>query len=130
MRILYPALATCAAFALPTAVAAQWSPGAELVGHSAQVVTNGVTNTVYFDPGGAARIVTPSGTTVQGNWSAASGNLCLNTATGQECWPYASPFQAGQPMTLTSNCQAVSTWTALSTNAPPPPPPASQGERG
>ena len=24
----------------------------------------------------------------------------------QECWPYAGPFQAGQPLTLTSSCNA------------------------
>lgn len=131
MRTSHLALGLSIAFAAPiTAAGAQamWSPGAELVGHSAQVVTNGVTNTVYFDPGGSARLVTPSGTTVQGTWSAANGNLCLNTATGQECWPYTAPFQAGRQITLTSSCQAVSTWTALSTN--PPPQQAPLGERG
>jgi hypothetical protein len=47
-------------------------------------------------------------------------------------WPYAAPFQAGQPLTVTSTCNATSTWLAAATNAPPPPPPASaqKGERG
>ncbi len=44
-------------------------------------------------------------------------------------YPYASPFQAGQPVTLTSSCSAASTWLAQSTNAPANPP-AQRGERG
>jgi hypothetical protein len=44
-------------------------------------------------------------------------------------WPYSGPFQAGQPLTVTSSCNATSTWLAASTNAPPPPP-AQRGERG
>lgn len=118
-----------AVFALPsTAVAQAWSPGAELVGQPIQVTTGGVTNTVYLDAGGSARIVTPGGNTVPGNWTAANGQLCLNNGTAQECWPYAAPFQAGQPVTLTSSCNATSTWVAANTNAPPPP--ATKAERG
>ena len=119
MRSSYIALSVCGLLLAPvTAAIAQgaWAPGSELVGHSAQVATNNVVNTVYFDPGGAARIVSPRGTTVPATWSAANGSLCLNTGGAQECWPYARPFQAGQPTTLTSNCQSVSTWTAMSTN--------------
>ena len=33
-----------------------WVPGSEIIGQSIQVETNGVTNTVFFDPGGVARI--------------------------------------------------------------------------
>ena len=44
-------------------------------------------------------------------------------------WPYGSPFQAGQPMTMTSSCNATSTWLAQATNAPAGPP-AQRGERG
>ena len=44
-----------------------------------------------------------------------------------ECFPYSSPFQAGQAVTLTSSCNATSTWLAASTNAPPP---VTRGERG
>jgi len=120
-----------ALFAVPTAAAlaqAGWVPGVEIAGQSAQVQTNGVVNTVYFDQGGVARIVSPAGNTVQGTWSAANGQLCLSTGAAQECWPYTSPFQAGQPITLTSNCQATSTWTALGTNQPPTQ--AGAGERG
>src|SRR3712207_207321 len=92
--------------ALPAAALAQgpWSPGSEIVGQAVQVETNGVTNTVYLDPGGTARIVTPTGNMVQGNWTAANGQLCLSTGAAQECWPYAAPFQAGTPITMTSNC--------------------------
>jgi len=85
-----------------------------------QVETNGVTNTVYFDAGGAARIQTPAGNIVPGTWSAANGQLCLSTGAAQECWPYAQPFQAGQQIALTSSCNAASRWTALGTNQPPP----------
>jgi hypothetical protein len=102
--------------------------GAEIIGPPIQVTTNGVTNTVYLDPGGTARIVTPGGNTVPGAWTAASGQLCLNANGANECWPYASPFQAGQPMTLTSSCNSSSTWLASATNSAPPPPP--RGERG
>jgi hypothetical protein len=123
-------LGLLAAAALPGAALAQaWTPGAEIVGQSVQVTTNGVTNTVYLDAGGSARIITPGGNTVPGTWSAANGQLCLSNGGAQECWPYASPFQAGQPVTLTSSCNATSTWLAAATNTPPPPPPA-RGERG
>jgi len=108
-----------------TAFAQAWAPGSEILGQPIQVTTNGVTNTVYLDNGGAARIMTPSGNTVAGTWSAANGQLCLSSGAAQECWPYASPFQAGQPLTLTSSCNATSSWLASNTNAPP-----SSGERG
>jgi len=112
---------------LPAAAMAQpWSPGAEVIGQPIQVTTNGVTNTVYLDPGGQLRILTPGGNTVPGNWTAANGQLCIAVGGGQECVPYASPFQAGQPLTMTSSCGASETWLAESTNAPPP----AQGERG
>lgn len=119
--------------ALPAAAMAQaWAPGAEITGQAVQVTTNGVSNTVYLDQGGTARIMTPAGRTVNGTWTAANGQLCLNNGTAQECWPYATPFQAGQPLTLTSSCNATSTWLASAVNTPPPPPPApsAAGERG
>jgi len=107
---------------------AAWVPGSEIIGQPVTVTTNGVTNTVYLDPGGTARVMTPGGNTVPGSWSAANGQLCLSTGAAQECWPYASPFQAGQPVTLTSSCSSSSTWLASSTNAAPPP--ANRTERG
>ena len=119
-------IALAASIALPAAVSAQgWNPGAEIIGQSVQVTTNGVTNTVFLDAGGSARIVTPGGNTVPATWSAANGQLCLNTGAAQECWAYNSPFQAGQPQTLTSSCNQSSTWLASATNAPP-----AQGQRG
>ena len=112
----------------PVAAMAQpaWSPGSEVVGPPIQVTTYGVTNTVYLDPGGQVRILTPGGNTVPGTWTAANGQLCLGVAGSQECVPYASPFQAGAPVTLTSSCGASESWLAESTNAPPP----AQGQRG
>jgi hypothetical protein len=128
--LLSVTLGVVALGALPAAALAQaWTPGSEIVGQSVQVTTNGVTNTVYLDAGGAARIVTPGGNTVPGTWTAANGQLCLNNGTAQECWPYSAPFQAGQPVTLTSSCNSSSTWLAASTNAPPPPA-GQRGERG
>jgi hypothetical protein len=121
-------IASAAALGLPGAALAQgWTPGAEIVGQSVQVTTNGVTNTIYLDAGGAARIVTPGGNTVPGNWSAGNGQLCLAANGAQECVPYNSPFQAGQPQTLTSSCNSSSTWLASATNAPAR---SAGGERG
>ena len=99
---------------------AGWVPGSEITGQSVQVETNGVTNTVFFDPGGVARIQTPSGKSVQGTWAAANGQLCLTTGAAQECWPYPQPFQAGQQISLTSSCNSASRWTALGTNQAAP----------
>jgi hypothetical protein len=114
---------------LPAAALAQWTPGSEIIGQPIQVTTNGVVNTVYLDPGGQLRIMTPGGNTVPGTWTAANGQLCISAGGPQECVPYSGPFQAGAPMTLTSSCGASETWLAQSTNAPPPPPPA-QGQKG
>lgn len=116
------------AFSSAAALAqAGWTPASEVLGQPIQVTTNGVTNTVYLDAGGSARMVSAGGRTVNGNWTAAGGQLCLNNGAAQECWPYAGPFQAGAPVTLTSSCNASSTWLAQATNVPPP---TSAGERG
>ena len=115
--------------AMPSLASAQvWVPGTEIAGQSAQVTTNGVTNTVYFDPGGAARIVSAGGSTINGTWAALNGQLCLNTGAAQECWPYANAFQMGVPVTLVSSCNSSSTWTANGVNAPPMQ--SREGERG
>ena len=128
-RVFTKAIVGAMFLGAPTAGLTQnWVPGSEITGQSVQVETNGVTNTVYFDPGGAARIQTPAGNTVPGSWAAANGQLCLTTGAAQECWPYAQPFQAGQPLSLTSSCNAASRWTALSTNMAPVQ--AGAGERG
>lgn len=129
-NILRAAAAAIAMAAMPGVAAAQgWTPGAELVGQPLQVTTNGVTNTIYLDAGGAARILTPAGNTIPGNWTAANGQLCLNNGTAQECWPYNAPFQAGQPLTLASSCNATSTWLAQAVN-PPMQAPTPGAERG
>jgi len=115
--------------AMPATALAQanWTPASEIVGQPVQVTTNGVSNTVYLDSGGTARIVTPGGNTVPANWTAANNQLCLANGSAQECWPYNAAFRAGTPVTLTSSCNATSTWLASSTNTPPP---AVSGERG
>ena len=113
-------VASVASIVAPSAASAQaWTPGSEIVGQSVQVNTNGTVNTVYFDQGGAARIMTPSGTSVPGRWSVANQQLCLDIGTGPaECWPYRSAFQAGQNVSLTSTCNVTSQWLANSTNLP------------
>lgn len=108
---------------------AAWTPGSEVLGQPIQVTTNGVTNTVTLSPGGQAQILTPNGSPVAGTWTTANNQLCLGNGAAQECWPYNSPFQAGQAMTMTSSCNATSTWLAQSTNAPANPP-SQRGERG
>jgi hypothetical protein len=113
--------------ALPGVAFAQ--AATEVIGQPIQVTTNGVTNTVYLDAGGTARIMTPGGNTVPGTWTAANSQLCLSNGSAQECWPYTAPFQAGQAVTLTSSCNSTSTWLAASSNGPPPPA-GQKGERG
>jgi hypothetical protein len=124
------AVALTTAGMLPAAAMAQagWTPGSEVVGQPIQVTTNGTTNTVYLDPGGQLRIMTPGGNTVPGTWTAANGQLCLGVGGAQECVPYSGPFQPGAPSTLTSSCGASETWLAQSTNQPAAPAP--RGERG
>ena len=115
---------------MPIAAAAQMPMGAEITGHAVRVDSAGVINTVYYDPGGSARIVSASGREVPARWFVENQQLCLETGA-RECWPYQTAFQAGQPVTLTSTCAATSSWTALST-APLGPPPTMErsGERG
>ncbi len=136
-RIIFRALATVALAATPLSagMAQMWVPGSEIAGQSIQAETNGVTNTIYFDQGGAARIMSPGGMVIPATWTASGNQLCMSTATNRDCWNYAAPFQSGQPVTMVSQCQVASRWTALGTNmmAPPPPPPPMQapmGERG
>lgn len=120
MKLIAACVAVAATIAMPSVASAQmWTPGAEIVGQSVQVNTNGTINTVYFDQGGAARIMTPSGNTVPGRWTVANQQLCLDVGGGSaECWPYRSAFQAGQVVNLTSTCNVSSQWTANSTNQP------------
>ncbi|WP_309603066.1 hypothetical protein [Sphingomonas sp.] len=119
-RLIATKLMIATMVAMPAAAVAQeWVPGSEIVGQSIVVETNGVANTVYFDAGGAARIISPSGRVVNASWTAANRNLCLNSGAASECWPYAQAFQAGQRVTLTSNCQAVSSWSPNGVNQQP-----------
>ena len=118
----------CAMAPLSAAAAQGMANGSEIIGHSIQVEANGTTNTVYFDPGGNARILSAGGTEVPGRWSVANQQLCLSVGTLRECWPYQAAFQAGQPVTLTSDCAVTSRWTPVSTA--PTAPPTRSGERG
>ena len=112
-----------------SAQTADWPLGAELRGATAQVqFADGAVNTVNFHPDGTATIVGRSGQSVNANWFVQGQQLCLQTATGRECWPYNMAFQTGQSMTLTSDCGSTSRWTAMSTQQPPVQ--TRSGERG
>ena len=127
LRIFAGFAAFSALASLPlTAVSAQsvWAPGGEINGQSIQVETDGITNMVYFDQSGMARIITPKGHTVLAKWTAANEQLCLTTESAQECWPYLKPFAAGKLVTLTSSCNATSRWLPTAIN------PETRGERG
>jgi hypothetical protein len=123
------AAAMALVFAPAAGVVAQpgWVPGTEIVGQTLQVTTNGVTNSVTLNADGTASIAAPDGTVVPATWSAANNMLCLSTGGPQECWPYTQAFQAGQQVSLTSNCNQVSSWMASMTNQPQQAP---AGERG
>lgn len=113
-----------------TGASAQYVPGSEIAGQTVQVETNGVINNVTFEPGGTARIATPSGNVIPASWTASGGQLCLSTGAAQECYPYNQPFQAGQSVTATSSCGATSRWLANATNQPAAPQQRQAGERG
>lgn len=107
------------------AFAQSWTPGSEIVGQTVQVETNGVVNGITFNADGTAGIATPSGRIVPARWTATGNQLCLTSGNQTECFPYAQAFQAGQPITLTSSCNATSRWLASSVNEP-----VRAGERG
>ena len=103
-----------AALTLPTAASAQaWTPASEVVGQPIQVTTNGVTDTVTLNPGGQVQIVRP----VERSFPVRGLRPMVSFASAPaaaECFPYSAPFQAGQPVTVTSSCNATSTWLAAS----------------
>ena len=108
------------ALATASMAAAQWSPGMEITGQEVQVQTNGVVNTISFQPNGVAQIRSPSGATVvDATWTTDAGELCLKTSGTFDCYPYRAPFTARQPVDLISSCGIRSRWTALSTAVSP-----------
>jgi predicted small secreted protein len=80
------------------------SPGAELVGRSAQLVpARGQPSTLYFNKGGQVRAV--FGTRqAAGRWSIRNERLCfLWGGNFRECWPYSVPLRPGQTRSITSD---------------------------
>lgn len=132
MRYLFAMVAI--AISAPIAAQSAWVPGSEIVGQSALVTTAGVTNTVFLDAGGHARVITPAGRSVPASWTASGQKLCLYTGSATECWPYEAPFQAHKLTALSSSCGGLSEWVMNDVNAlpapPPPPVPEVLGERG
>jgi hypothetical protein len=115
-----------------TANAQDWPLGSELRGSTIQVdFPTGDVNTLQLYPDGTASIQGRNGQTVPAQWTLEGGQLCLAAGGERECWPYATAFQQGQTVTLTSDCASSSRWTALSLQQPPPPPMQERsGERG
>src|SRR6185503_13671830 len=109
-------IAAAALAGMSSAAIAQSGPMSEVIGQPIQTTTNGVTNTLYFDPDGTVRMITPNGNTVAGTWAINQGNLCVTKGGATECWPYNSPFEPQVPKTMTSSCNSVSTWLAQNTN--------------
>jgi hypothetical protein len=109
-----------------------WPLGAELRGSTIQVdFPTGDVNTLQLYPDGTASIQGRNGVTVPAQWSVENQQICLAAGGERECWPYATAFQQGQTVTLTSDCASSSRWTALSLQQPPPPPVQERsGERG
>ena len=121
---LYVGLIACSG----AASAQAWTPGSEIVGQTVQVETNGVMNSITFNADGTASITSPTGQMVPANWTATGNQLCLTAGAQTECFPYSQAFQAGQPVTLTSNCNATSRWLASNVNQAPSQ--VRAGERG
>ncbi len=105
--------------------------GSEIVNQAVQVqMADGAVHTLQFGPSGSVNIVTSTGQTIPANWFVQNGTLCLQTANARECVPYNNAFQAQQAVTVTSDCGATSTWTALGTNQMQMPTQRRAGERG
>lgn len=125
--------ALIATFGASSASAQDWPLGSELRGSTIQVdFPTGDVNTLQLYPDGTASIQGRNGMTVPAQWTLEGGQLCLAAGGERECWPYATAFQQGQTVSLTSDCASSSRWTALSLQQPAPPPPMQQrsGERG
>lgn len=132
MSKLLTAAATAIAFMLPaTAAAQQMAPGAELIGQQVRVMAaNGDTNNLTFQSDGTVHITSTNGQSAHGRWYAQGSSMCIAAGSATECWQYSTPFQAGQAMTMVSDCGATTNWTALGVNQPPQPVQRRAGERG
>jgi hypothetical protein len=94
--------------------AAAWTPGSELVGQEIQVQTNGVVNTIQFEPNGIAHIRSPSGAkVVDATWTTDQNQLCLRNGQAFDCYEYKAPIDVTRPVSLKSVCGVNSQWTAL-----------------
>lgn len=117
-----------AAFAIAAPSIAMAQSAAEILGQPIQATTNGVTNTIYFDPGGTLRILTPAGNTIAGTWQINGQQLCMNVGGQQECVPYDRPFAANEPRDLRTSCNAATVWVAQGVNVAPSVSPAERGQ--
>jgi len=135
-RMMFAAVVGSAAMMAAAPAAAQdmgmaMANGSEITNQSVQVqMSDGAVHTLQFGPSGTVNIVTSTGQTIPANWFVQNQTLCLQTAAARECVPYRNAFQAQQAVTLTSDCGATSTWTALGTNQMQMPTQRRAGERG
>ncbi|HEV2865352.1 MAG TPA: hypothetical protein VGX37_02465 [Allosphingosinicella sp.] len=125
-------LATVFTAGSASAQSMNWPLGSELRGSTIQVdFPTGDVNTLMLYPDGTASIQGRNGVTVPAQWTVQNQQLCLAAGGESECWPYATAFQQGQTVNLTSDCASSSRWTAVSLQQPPAPPVEQRsGERG
>lgn len=119
MIIPLRSLATLSMLAASSAALAQsvaFAPLSEVIDQPVLVTTAGVQNTLYFAADGTLRIITPGQKSVPARWGMKGQTFCIDNGGQSECWPY-KPFEARVPQTMTSSCDAQSTWLAQSTNS-------------
>jgi predicted small secreted protein len=80
------------------------SPGAELIGRSAQLVpANGQPSTLHFNKDGQVRAIFGA-RQAAGRWSIRNEQLCFLWAGNfRECWPYSVPLRLGRTRSITSD---------------------------
>lgn len=105
--------------------------GEELRGQTVDMVfADGTRNSVFFGSTGVATISNTTGQSANANWFMQGDQICLRAASATECWNYSGRFTAGQPVAMTSSCNAGSTWTARNVNPPRQRVAPMMGERG
>ncbi len=105
--------------------------GNELRGQTVDVqFADGSRNAIFFGSTGTATIANATGQTATANWFVEGDKLCLSSGSATECFAYTAPFSARTPVSMTSDCNAGSMWTARSVNAPVQEVAPDLGERG
>lgn len=105
--------------------------GNELRGQTVDIqFADGTRNAIFFGSTGTATIANATGQTATANWFVEGDKLCLSSGSATECFAYTAPFAARTPVSMTSDCNAGSLWTARAVNAPVQEVAPDLGERG